>query len=181
MTTPGVEPAGHAGLASGKIGAGAVRAAAAWAAARSVLSFFGDALWWAAGLLGLVTDLTLAGLAPQALAGSVLLGAGPWLSCVLWQPVLEEVVFRGIFQGELQRTRWGERRIWRVTAANGVCSLVFTGIHFVHHPPLWAASVLVPSLVFGWLRERHGTVAAPIAMHVLYNLEFFSAASLVMR
>lgn len=167
--------------ASSEPSGGAERAGAGQAWPRLPLAFLGDALWWGAGLLGLLTDVTLRLLAPGALAGSVLLGAGQWLSCVLLQPVLEEVVFRGILQAELLRTRWGGGRMGHVTVANAVCSVAFTGLHFIHHPPLWAASVLVPSLIFGGLRERHGTVAAPMAMHVLYNLEFFSAASLVIR
>lgn len=141
--------------------------------------FLGDPLWWAFGFAGLAVDIALRLIIPTALTGSVLHGIGQWISCVLWQPLLEEVAFRGILQGELLRTLWGARRILHITAANAVASLAFTAMHFAHHPPLWAASVLVPSLIFGWLRERHGSVGASIGMHVLYNLEFFSAASLI--
>lgn len=144
------------------------------------VAFLGDPLWWAIGLAGLLADVGLQLAIPGALAGSVLIGAGQWLSCVLVQPVAEEIVFRGILQGELLRTRWGAKRIWRISAANALCSTVFAAMHFVHHPPLWALSVFVPSLIFGWLRERHGGLGAAIGMHVLYNLEFFSAASLVL-
>lgn len=141
--------------------------------------FLGDPWWWSLGAVGLVADLALRLAAPAALAGSALRGAGPWLSCVLLQPVLEEVAFRGLLQGELLRTRWGRWRLGPVSGANLAGSLAFAALHFAHHPPLWAASVFLPSLVFGWLRERHRSVAAPIAMHVLYNLEFFLAASLL--
>lgn len=181
MATSSIDGGRHGGVSSEQSGAGATREDASRGWPRVPVAFLGDALWWAAGLLGLLTDVTLRLLAPGVLAGSALLGAGQWLSCVLLQPVVEEVVFRGVLQGELRRRSWGGSRICRVTAANGVCSIAFTALHFIHHPPLWAASVLAPSLIFGWLRERHGTVAAPIVMHVLYNLEFFSAASLVMR
>ncbi len=146
--------------------------------ARAALGFLADRLWWLAGASGLAVTASLLWAWPQALAGSALRGADVWLSCVVWQPILEEVTFRGILQGELLRSRWGRRR-WRgVSAANLVCSAAFAALHFVHHPPLWAVSVLVPSLLFGWLRERHRGVAAPIGLHMLFNLEFFAAAAL---
>lgn len=143
------------------------------------IGFLADPLWWAAGVLGLLADVSLRFAAPGALAGSVLNGAPQWLSCIVLQPVLEEIVFRGMLQRELLQTRWGSRRFCHLTGANTACSLAFTAVHFVHHPPLWAAGVLVPSLIFGWLRDRHDGVAAAVGMHILYNLEFFSAASLM--
>lgn len=141
-------------------------------------AFLTDGLWWAIGLLGLLADVALRLAVPQLLATSALHGAAQWLSCVLWQPVLEEVTFRGILQGELLRTGWGRTRALGLSAANVVCSVAFVALHFLHHPPLWALSVLAPSLVLGWLRERHASLASPMAMHSLFNLTFFIAASL---
>ncbi len=153
--------------------------AAAWEAVLALPDgFLGDPVWWAFGWVGLLADIALGLMFPAALSGSVLHGAAQWLSCVLWQPVLEEVVFRWMLQGELLRTGWGSKRIGQISAANLLCSLGFTAMHFAHHPPLWAASVFVPSLIFGWLRERYDGVGAPIGMHVLYNLEFFTVAAL---
>ena len=51
-------------------------------------------------------------------------------------------------------------------------SLVFTGLHFINHPPAWAASVLIPSLIFGFFRDRTGRLLAPILLHVFYNSGF---------
>lgn len=140
--------------------------------------FAGDPLWWLIGLAGLLADLSLRLAAPALLATSALHSAAQWLSCVLLQPVLEEAVFRGILQGELLQSSWGRSRVLGLSAANIVCSLAFAALHFLHHPPLWALGVLAPSLILGGLRERHGTLASPIAMHVLFNLAFFAAASL---
>lgn len=64
-----------------------------------------------------------------------------------------------------------------MSAANLVCSLVFMGVHFLRHPPPWAARVFFPSPEFGWLRERHRGVAASRGLHVLFNLERFAAAA----
>ena len=147
---------------------------------RTGARFAADPLWWLAGAAGLVVTGILLGVLPGALARSALHGWTAWLSCILWQPVLEEAVFRGLLQGELLRRTWG-RYQWRgVSAANLLSSLAFVAVHFVHHPPLWAASVLVPSLLFGWLRERHRGLGAPIALHVLFNAEFFGAAALAL-
>ena len=163
-------------MSPSSVGAGDLAGAAPDRPGRA--GFIGDPGWWALGAVGLAADLALRLAVPAALAGSALRGVGPWVSCVLLQPVLEEFAFRGLLQGELLRARWGRWRLGPLSAANGSASLAFAALHFGHHPPFWAASVFLPSLVFGWLRERHRGVAAPIGMHVLYNLEFFLAASL---
>jgi len=49
---------------------------------------------------------------------------------------------------------------------------VFTGLHFIYQPPLWAALVLFPSLVFGFFKDRTRGLAAPIILHSFYNAGF---------
>lgn len=99
----------------------------------------------------------------------------PWLFgwLVLLAPVLEEWVFRGWMQPglthRLARARWPAAPLW----ANLATSLVFAGLHAWAHPPLWAAAVAVPSLVFGYFRQRHGHLGSPIALHVGYNAGYF--------
>lgn len=88
-------------------------------------------------------------------------------------PVVEEGVFRGLLQGYLlehQRLRAG---VGGVTLANLAVSLIFTSLHFISHPPAAAAAVLVPSLVFGYFRDRHGNLVAPIWLHIFYNVGYF--------
>lgn len=148
------------------------------APARAALGFLADPLWWLAAAAGFGVALGLRYWVPSAMAASTVHGAAIWFSCVVWQPVLEEVIFRGMIQGELLRRRWGQTRWLGLSAANLASSLLFTSIHFLHHPPLWAASVFVPSLLFGAVRERHRSVTAPIGLHVLFNLQFFLAAAL---
>ena len=75
------------------------------------------------------------------------------------------------------RQALGQRRWHALNAADLVCSRAFMVAYFAHHPPMWAASGFFPSLVFGWLRERHRGVGAPLGLHVLLNLEFFAAAA----
>jgi len=97
----------------------------------------------------------------------------PWqfLLPVLVYPVAEEVVFRGLVQ-ELLAEYLGSGRLGPLSVANLLTSCLFTGLHFIHHPPLWASLVFFPSLVFGFFKERTAALAAPIILHVFYNAGF---------
>lgn len=86
----------------------------------------------------------------------------------LLYPVLEELVFRGLVQ-ELAHRYLNPWRLGPLSHANILTSLVFTAMHFVNHPPLWAAGVFLPSLVFGFFKDRTGSLIAPIVLHVFYN------------
>lgn len=92
-----------------------------------------------------------------------------WGMLVVIYPVLEEIVFRGGLQGWLLDRPKFDRQCCGLTLANLLTSLVFTALHFLNHPPLWAALVLFPSLVFGWSRDRHASLSGAIVLHVFYN------------
>lgn len=92
-----------------------------------------------------------------------------WLGLVL--PALEELAFRGGVQGWLARL--SANRFGPLTAANLGTSALFAALHLFAHPPLWAAAVFFPSLVFGFFRERCACLAAPIALHAFYNSGYF--------
>ena len=64
-------------------------------------------------------------------------------------------------------------RLGPLSHANILTSVLFTALHFINHPPLWAAAVLFPSLVFGLFKDRSGGLAAPIILHVFYNSGYF--------
>ena len=102
-----------------------------------------------------------------------LFGPAALLSLVLLQPLLEELLFRGQLQGWLAARPWGRRQFGGFTLANMVVTLLFTALHFFSHPPLWAAGVLVPSLLYGYFRDRHDSVVPAIALHVFYNAGYF--------
>lgn len=92
-----------------------------------------------------------------------------WLGLLL--PALEELAFRGGIQDFLGRRtsrRWGP-----LSAANLGTSALFAALHGWSHPPLWAAAVVPPSLVFGYFRERCACLRAPIALHAFYNSGYF--------
>lgn len=95
------------------------------------------------------------------------------LYLVLIYPLVEELLFRGVLQGYFLRRPALQQDIVGLTGANLLTSTIFTGLHFLMHPPLAAAAVMVPSLIFGHFRDRFGTLHAPIMLHIYYNLGYF--------
>jgi membrane protease YdiL (CAAX protease family) len=87
-------------------------------------------------------------------------------------PLAEEVIFRGLIQ-DLAHQHLKPWRLGPFSHANVMTSLLFTALHFIHHPPLWAAAVFAPSLIFGFFKDRTGRLTAPILLHVFYNTGYF--------
>jgi membrane protease YdiL (CAAX protease family) len=109
-------------------------------------------------------------------------GMWAWGSLLLVQPVLEELVFRGILQGQALRLMAlnGEpRRLGPVTLANVLVTVGFVALHLRAQPLAWALAVAGPSLVLGHLRERLGSVWPAMLVHVIYNAGFGLTAWLV--
>jgi membrane protease YdiL (CAAX protease family) len=109
----------------------------------------------------------------MALGGrmQVVAGWSAWVSFVLVLPVVEELVFRGLLQGQLLRLS-SARRIGPLTVANLCTTAGFVLMHMAKQPPYWALAVALPSLVFGHLRERFGSVWPAMLLHALYNAGF---------
>ena len=97
----------------------------------------------------------------------------PFLVAVLWQPTLEELLFRGCLQGWLFTHGWGRQSFVGISVANLLTSIVFSGAHIATHSLPWALSTLFPSLLFGVLRDRSGSVLPPLALHIIYNAGYF--------
>lgn len=110
-------------------------------------------------------------LAPEPAWGWPLHHPDLFLMPALVYPVLEEIAFRGLLQ-ELVRERVSEAGFGPLSRANLITSVVFTALHFIYHPPGWAALVLFPSLVFGYFKDRTRSLVAPIILHVFYNSGF---------
>lgn len=114
-------------------------------------------------------------------SGTVISGPG-WLSqnallflqLALLYPIVEELVFRGLMQEKLWQTRLSRLSIYCISLPNIITSAVFTGFHFIAHPPAWALAVIVPSLAFGFFRDRYQHVLPAIILHVFYNVGYFS-------
>lgn len=91
------------------------------------------------------------------------------LSRVLWQPVFEELFFRGVLQGILLDETGGRPSYGPFTLANLGASLVFASAHLPAHSLLWTGGVFVVSLALGYLRERLGSLYPPALLHMYYN------------
>jgi len=101
-----------------------------------------------------------------------------FLSLTVWQPFCEELLFRGFLQGQLSQLAWGQRSWHSLTVANVIASLLFMLGHWWRHPPLWALTVLVPSLLLGYVRERHASIFPCVALHGCYNAGYFGLTGL---
>lgn len=93
------------------------------------------------------------------------------ISFLFVMPLAEEIVFRGVLQGQLLRLT-SNRRAGPVTWANLWTTVGFVAMHVPTQPLVWALAVALPSLVFGHLRERFSSVLPAILMHVTYNAGF---------
>ncbi len=96
-----------------------------------------------------------------------------FLSVALWQPLFEELLFRGVIQGQLRQTMWGQKTWLGVSMANLMVSLLFVLAHLANHSIPWSLLVFAPSLCFGFVRDRFGSVYPAIALHVFYNAGYF--------
>ena len=88
---------------------------------------------------------------------------------ILFYPVIEELAFRGVIQEFIASKTKSFRSFYYLTVANVVTSLLFVAMHFVHHPPLWAVLVFIPSLIFGYFKDQYGHIVPSIFLHMFYN------------
>ncbi|MEM7255878.1 MAG: JDVT-CTERM system glutamic-type intramembrane protease [Pseudomonadota bacterium] len=92
---------------------------------------------------------------------------------VLVYPILEELAFRGLLQAWLiEKPAFAKRIGPGISLANVIVSVVFALAHLFSQPPLWAASVFIPSLLFGYFRDRYQLVWPSIILHCWYNAGF---------
>ncbi|WP_372994298.1 JDVT-CTERM system glutamic-type intramembrane protease MrtJ [Marinobacter sp.] len=91
------------------------------------------------------------------------------LSLILWAPVIEELAFRGVVQGWLSGNSWGKRGFAGLSCANLIAALLFSAWHLVYRADLIAWLVFIPALVFGYFRDRHGSLVPCVILHAAYN------------
>jgi len=97
-----------------------------------------------------------------------------FLQLTILYPVLEEVVFRGFIQGEFIRKPVFRRQYRGITSANVLTSLLFAAAHLFAHPLAMAMLVFLPSLIFGYFRDRYdGWLLPAILLHIYYNAGYF--------
>ncbi len=102
----------------------------------------------------------------------------PWLLIVVF-PLAEELAFRGLLQGQLLRFEKLRRSRAGFSAANLVVTALFVLAHLPLRGPLTAVLVLVPSLAFGWVRDRYAAVWPAAVLHGIYNASGWSVAALL--
>ena len=125
-------------------------------------------------------------LIPAALATFIIFGSyaeftPQWLTerpkAIFWYvlllPVIEELAFRGWLQGLLiKKTPEIQLPVPGLTIANLLTSAAFCALHMIQSLSLWAAATFIPSLVFGFFRDRYQSVVPGTFLHVIYNAGF---------
>jgi membrane protease YdiL (CAAX protease family) len=106
---------------------------------------------------------------PRPEWGWPLIAPTQFLLLVVAYPVLEELVFRGALQGWLRSCSWGMAEWRHVTVANAITSVAFTLAHLIINPVPLLVAVFIPSLVFGYFRDRDDQLHVSIMLHVFYN------------
>lgn len=141
-------------------------------------AFYRDGLYFAAVLAGVVFWLTLALLVTVRPLKPAEIWSWPFFTLTCWQPCWEELLFRGVIQGELCRWQGGGKDWHGVTLANVLTSCFFCGAHWWSHPPVWAVAVMIPSLIFGYCRDHYACLYPSIALHAFYNAGYFMLTGL---
>ena len=97
---------------------------------------------------------------------------------VILYPIIEELAFRGFIQTQLlEKSVFRNSLFLKISNANLATSFLFACFHLFNQPPLWAALVFIPSLVFGYFRDRYEAVTPSIVLHAWYNLGFLVLVS----
>jgi membrane protease YdiL (CAAX protease family) len=94
------------------------------------------------------------------------------LSQLLVVALPEELFFRGYLMSRLEE-RWPSRQsLWGASVGWPllVSSLLFGLGHFLVDFQPARLAVMVPALVFGWMRRRTGSLAPAAVFHALCNL-----------
>jgi membrane protease YdiL (CAAX protease family) len=83
----------------------------------------------------------------------------------------EEFFFRGWMQTRLKRVFPGGRQVFGVTVGPALLltAALFALVHLTIFQP-YRLAVFFPALLFGWLRERTGTVVGSTLLHAACNL-----------
>jgi membrane protease YdiL (CAAX protease family) len=93
---------------------------------------------------------------------------------VFFYPVAEELLFRGFIQEYLHLKTKQFPPFFLFSIANILTSIVFALMHLVYHAPFFALLTFVPSLLFGYFKDRYNHVLYSIVLHMFYNACYFS-------
>lgn len=90
---------------------------------------------------------------------------------VLLYPLIEEIVFRGLLQSYLQ-VKIKQSPVRVISYANIFTSILFVTLHIFYQPIIWALIVFIPSIVFGYFKEKYNSLLPSIFLHSYYNAGF---------
>ena len=135
-----------------------------------------DLHFWVAVILGPAVWIVLWWLTGKPVPDGIALTV--FLTSVILYPIIEELAFRGFIQTWLlEKSIFRNKPLPQISYANLVTSFLFASFHLFNQPPIWAALIFAPSLVFGYLRERYDAVTPSIIVHAWYNLGFLMLVS----
>ena len=135
-----------------------------------------DLHFWVAVILGPAVWIVLWWLTGKPVPDGIALTV--FLTSVILYPIIEELAFRGFIQTWLlEKSIFRNKPLPQISYANLVTSFLFASFHLFNQPPIWAALIFAPSLVFGYLRERYDAVTPSIIVHAWYNLGFLLLVS----
>jgi membrane protease YdiL (CAAX protease family) len=93
-----------------------------------------------------------------------------WLFIVIY-PIIEELAFRGVIQEYLSKIY--QKNFYNISFANLFTSILFATLHLINHTAIWAILVFIPSLIFGYFKDKFNSVIPSIFLHIFYNLGYF--------
>ena len=123
------------------------------------------AVFGALGTLALSVTVSQIGPEPEGMKQVMELAQDPrkllpsFVAFALLAPLVEELVFRGLFYGWIE-SRWGSM------VALVVSSLAFAGAHY---EPAHIILVLPLGFLFGWLRRRTNSLLPSLVAHIANN------------
>lgn len=140
---------------------------------RSAPGLLSDYFFYAAIMAGLIVSVLLAAsnlsVMPQGMDTFAL------LSLLLWYPIVEELAFRGVVQGALADYAFARRKRLGISLANLIASFAFVLWHLLYQGIPIIIALALPSLVYGFFRDRYESLLPAVLLHSLYNCCFFAA------
>lgn len=92
---------------------------------------------------------------------------------IILLPLVEELAFRGYLQGYLAQFSVRRFSVGLFSGQNLITTAVFSSLHLFSHSAFWSLVVVIPSLVFGFFKDRYQSVIPAVILHVYFNGLYF--------
>lgn len=89
----------------------------------------------------------------------------------------EELFFRGYLQGRMNRILGKNWSLWGADIGPGlfIAAAVFALCHLVIETGWMRLAVFLPAMLMGWMREKTGSIVAPVIFHTASNISYLIA------